>query len=88
MGCSLPQLAAAFPVAHPGVTSVIIGPRTMAQLEDLLEGVSVTLDDAALDRIDELVPPGTDLYRPNIWQPPVLSDPLLRRRPVADRAMA
>jgi aryl-alcohol dehydrogenase-like predicted oxidoreductase len=85
MGCSLPQLAVAFPVAHPGVTSVIIGPRTMEQLEDCLAGASVRLDDAVLDRIDELVPPGTDLYQPNIWHPPVLSDPLRRRRPLPDR---
>ena len=29
IGCSLPHLAVAFPIAHPAVTSVIIGPRTM-----------------------------------------------------------
>ena len=47
-------------VAHPGVTSAIIGPRTMDQLDDLLAGADVTLDDEILDRIDEIVPPGTD----------------------------
>jgi aryl-alcohol dehydrogenase-like predicted oxidoreductase len=85
VGCSLPQLAVAFPVAHPAVTSVIIGPRTMRQLEELLDGAAVALDDAALDRIDQIVPPGTDLYRAS-WRPPVLSDPLARRRPQADRS--
>jgi aryl-alcohol dehydrogenase-like predicted oxidoreductase len=88
IGCSLPQLAVAFPAAHPGVTSVIIGPRTMPQLEELLRGASVALSDEALDRIDEIVPPGTDLYGPNIWRSPALSDPVLRRRSLLDRAAA
>jgi aryl-alcohol dehydrogenase-like predicted oxidoreductase len=87
IGCSLPELAVAFPAAHPAVTSVIIGPRTMTQLEQLLKGASLALDDATLDRIDEIVPPGTNLYQPN-WQPPVLADPARRRRPPADRAGA
>ncbi|MEO3782831.1 aldo/keto reductase [Actinocorallia sp. B10E7] len=87
IGCSLPQLAVAFPAAHPAVTSVIIGPRTMDQLEDLLKGASLTLDDAVLDRIDEIVPPGTDLYRPDgAWLPPDLKDAARRRRPLAERA--
>ncbi len=51
IGCSLPKLAVAFPVAHPAVTSVIIGPQTMRQLDDLLNGASLTPDDTALDRI-------------------------------------
>jgi aryl-alcohol dehydrogenase-like predicted oxidoreductase len=88
IGCSLPELAVAFTVAHPGVTSVIIGPRTMPQLEGLLKGASLALDDAALDRIDDIVPPGTNLYQPNIWRPPVLSDAARRRRPLADRVAA
>ncbi|GII57773.1 aldo/keto reductase [Planotetraspora thailandica] len=87
IGCSLPQLAVAFPVAHPAVTSVIIGPRTMEQLESLLDGASLTLDDATLDRIDEIVPPGTDVYHPDgAWTHPALVDVALRRRPLADRA--
>jgi aryl-alcohol dehydrogenase-like predicted oxidoreductase len=89
IGCSLPQLAVAFTVAHPAVTSVIIGPRTMGQLEALLKGASVTLDDATLDRIDEIVPPGTNLYHPDGgWTPPVLTDASRRRRPLADRPAA
>ena len=47
----------AFVATHPAVTSVIIGPRTMEQLEGLLKGADLALDDAALDRIDEIVPP-------------------------------
>jgi aryl-alcohol dehydrogenase-like predicted oxidoreductase len=89
IGCSLPALAVAFTVAHPAVTSAIIGPRTMRQLEDLLKGASVTLDDATLDRIDEIVPPGTNLYQPDgAWRPLSMADPAQRRRPLADRAAA
>jgi aryl-alcohol dehydrogenase-like predicted oxidoreductase len=89
LGCSLPQLAVAFTVAHPAVTSAIIGPRTMEHLDGLLKGASLVLDDAVLDRIDEIVPPGTNLYHPDgAWRPPALSDAALRRRPPADRAAA
>nr|WP_262496125.1 hypothetical protein [Nonomuraea sp. SYSU D8015] len=84
----------AFPATHPAVTSVIIGPRTMEQVDATLKGASVTLDDATLDRIDEIVPPGTNLYQPDgAWRPPALADvdgpPPPPRRPlrrVTDRA--
>ncbi|MFD3487596.1 aldo/keto reductase [Streptomyces sp. NPDC058665] len=89
IGCTLPELSVAFAVAHPAVTSVIIGPRTMEQLDGLLAGASLTLDDATLDRIDEIVAPGTNVYHPDgAWTAPVLADPSLRRRPVAERAAA
>lgn len=89
VGCSLPELAIAFPLAHPAVTSVIIGPRTGEQLRDTLKGASVVLDDEALDRIDAIVPPGTDLCPPDgIWNPPALTTPALRRRPAESRAAA
>jgi aryl-alcohol dehydrogenase-like predicted oxidoreductase len=88
-GISLIHMALAFVVGHPAVTSAIIGPRTMDQLTDLLAGASVTLDDDALDRIDQIVPPGMTLNPADSgWQPPVLSDPGLktaRRRPPAAR---
>lgn len=61
IGISMSSLATAFVRAHPAVTSVILGPRTRAQLDDLLTGVDVALSDAVLDRIDELVAPGTEL---------------------------
>ncbi|QDQ09234.1 aldo/keto reductase [Streptomyces spectabilis] len=87
VGCTLPELAIAFPLAHPAVTSVIIGPRTVRQLHDTLKGASVVLDDAALDRIDEIVPPGTDVYHPDgAWTPPSLTTPALRRRPADSRS--
>src|SRR3954468_3228272 len=60
-GISMVELALAFVLEHPAVTSPIIGPRTMEQLEDQLGAADVRLDAAALDRIDELVPPGTNV---------------------------
>jgi aryl-alcohol dehydrogenase-like predicted oxidoreductase len=87
IGCSLPELAVAFPVAHPDVTSVITGPRTMDQLDTLLKGASLTLDDAILDRIDEIVPPGANLYKEHgPLVPASLADADQRRRALADRA--
>ena len=87
IGVSLPELAIAFPAAHPAVTSVIIGPRTMDQLTSALKAAEVTLQDATLDRIDEIVPPGTDVYRADgAWQPPSIAEASLRRRPVDERA--
>ena len=88
-GTSLTHLAVAFVISHPAVTSAIIGPRTMDQLTDLLEGADVTLDDAILDRIDQIVPPGVTLNAADAgWQPPALTDPRLRRRPPSDRSAA
>jgi diketogulonate reductase-like aldo/keto reductase len=83
------HLALAFAIAHPGVTSAIIGPRTMEQLDDLLAGADVTLTDEILDRIDEIVPPGTDVGTLDMaYQPPALRRPDLRRRPAGERAAA
>src|ERR687897_1858943 len=79
-GVSLTHLAMAFVVEHPAVTSAIIGPRTMDQLDDLLAGVAVRLDTDVLDRIDELVPPGTSISGADPWQPRALSRKE-RRRP-------
>ncbi|MET9292073.1 aldo/keto reductase [Streptomyces sp. NPDC003077] len=80
-GLPLPHLATAFVRSHPAVTSVIIGPRTMDQLDSLLDGAEVTLSEDMLDRIDEIVPPGTDLNKADAYYvPPALSDASLRRR--------
>lgn len=87
LGRTLPELAMAFPLAHPAVTSVIIGPRTMDQLESSLKGATLILDDATLDRIDEIVPPGVN-FEGGLVHAPALTDPTLRRRPLADRAAA
>ncbi|GES31514.1 aldo/keto reductase [Streptomyces angustmyceticus] len=80
-GLTLPHLATAFVRAHPAVTSVIIGPRTLDQLDSLLDGADVTLDADVLDRIDAIVPPGTDLNpADSYYQAPALADASLRRR--------
>jgi aryl-alcohol dehydrogenase-like predicted oxidoreductase len=79
-GISLTHLAMAFVIAHPAVTSAIIGPRTMEQVDDLLAGEDVRLDAGVLDRIDELVPPGTSISGADPWQPRALSR-RERRRP-------
>jgi aryl-alcohol dehydrogenase-like predicted oxidoreductase len=70
----------AWVLEHPAVTSAIIGPRTMDQLTDLLAGADARLDDDVLDRIDELVPPGTTVNPADAgWSPPGHS-PKARRR--------
>jgi len=56
--CTMSQLALAWCVQQPGVTSPIIGPRTMDQLEDNLEALNVTLTEQDYAAIDALVPPG------------------------------
>ncbi|MDQ3721662.1 MAG: aldo/keto reductase [Actinomycetota bacterium] len=60
-GISLIDMALAFVIRHPAVTAAIIGPRTMEQLESQLGAADVVLDDALLDRIDEIVAPGTNV---------------------------
>jgi len=89
-GLPLTHLAIAFAIAHPGVTSAILGPRTMEQLDDLLAGVDVTLTDDLLDQIDEIVPPGTNVGAPDssAYLPPALLQPALRRRPEPQRSAA
>lgn len=88
-GMPLTHLATAFAVAHPAVTSAIVGPRTMAHLDDLLAGAEVQLPDDVLDRIDEVVPPGTDTGTlDQAYRPPAVELPALRRRPTPDRAAA
>lgn len=79
-GLPLTHLAMGFTLAHPAVTSVIIGPRTLEQLEGLLKCADVRLDGATLDAIDSVVPPGStvdDLDRG--WEPPWM-EPGERRR--------
>jgi aryl-alcohol dehydrogenase (NADP+) len=89
-GMSLMHMALAFVVAHPALTSAIIGPRTPEQLEGLLAGAEVVLDDALLDRIDAIVPPGTDVapLEGAAYVPPALEQVALRRRPMGERAAA
>jgi aryl-alcohol dehydrogenase-like predicted oxidoreductase len=80
-GISLIHLAIAFVLRHPAVTAAIIGPRTMEHLESQLGAADVKLDTAILDRIDEIVPPGTNVNPADAgWTPPEIADSRLRRR--------
>jgi aryl-alcohol dehydrogenase-like predicted oxidoreductase len=73
-------LAIDFALNHPAVTAAIIGPRTMEQLESQLPAANVVLDQVLLDRIDELVPLGTNLNPADGgWANPALQ-PAARRR--------
>ena len=89
-GLPMTHLAMAFAIAHPGVTSAIIGPRTHEQLDDLLASVEVKLSDDILDRIDEIVAPGTDIGAPDqsAYLPPAIARSALRRRPIEERSVA
>ncbi|WP_328535983.1 aldo/keto reductase [Streptomyces sp. NBC_00344] len=80
-GLTLVQLALAFVLEHPAITSAIIGPRTHGQLETQLGADKITLSRDVLDRIDEIVAPGTNLSaRDAGYTPDVLNDARLRRR--------
>jgi aryl-alcohol dehydrogenase (NADP+) len=78
-GISLTHLALAFATTHPGVTSVILGARTVEQLTDQLAAAEVRLD-------DEIVAPGATLNPADIdYRRPALTDSEQRRRPARHR---
>ena len=79
-GLSMIELAIAFVVNHPAVTSAIIGPRTMEQLDSQLPAADVALDAAVLDRIDEIVRPSVNLNPADTSYGDQALDPALRRR--------
>ncbi|MFS0703677.1 aldo/keto reductase [Cellulomonas sp. 179-A 9B4 NHS] len=80
-GLTLVQLALGFVLAHPAVTSAIIGPRTPEHLDAALAALDVRLTADVLDEIDRIVPPGTTFNPADEgWQPPALADASLRRR--------
>jgi aryl-alcohol dehydrogenase-like predicted oxidoreductase len=79
-GMTLIEVAIAFVLRHPAVTSAIIGPRTMEQLESQLPAANIELSDDLLDRIDQIVPPGTNINPADSgWANPALG-PAARRR--------
>src|SRR3954449_1548430 len=79
-GVSMIELAIAFVVNHPAVTSAIIGPRTMEQLDGQLPAADVVLDAATLDRIDEIIRPGVNLNPADTSYGEQVLEPALRRR--------
>jgi aryl-alcohol dehydrogenase-like predicted oxidoreductase len=79
-GMSLVHMAVAFVIRHPAVTAAIIGPRTMEQLDSQLGAADVRLDDALLDRIDEIVAPGATINPTDAgWTNPALAVAARRR---------
>ncbi len=81
-GLSLPHLAVAWVINNPAVTAAIIGPRTMEQLTSQLGAADVSLSADVLDRIDEIVPPGTNpSWADAGYAPPMVADARQRRRP-------
>ena len=80
LGVSLVWLAIAFVLRHPAVSSAIIGPRTMEQLESQLDAASLELSDETLDRIDEIVPPGINVNPDDAGFQNYWLDPARRRR--------
>jgi aryl-alcohol dehydrogenase-like predicted oxidoreductase len=80
-GMSLIHLALAFVLEHPAVTSAIIGPRTMEHLESQIGAVDVDLPDDVLDRIDQIVKPGTNFsFADAGYEPPAIARAAKRRR--------
>ena len=77
---SMIELAIAFAVNHPAVTSAIVGPRTMQQLDSQMPAADVVLDPATLDRIDEIVQPGVNLNPADTSYGELVLQPALRRR--------
>jgi aryl-alcohol dehydrogenase-like predicted oxidoreductase len=79
-GISLIHLSLAFVIRHPAVTAAIIGPRTLEQLESQLGAAEVHLDSDVLDRIDEIVAPGTTVNPTDAgWSNPALEAAARRR---------
>jgi len=80
-GMSLVHLALAFVMQHPAVTAPILGPRTMAQLDSQLGAADVHLSTDILDRIDQIVAPGSTIADDgNTYLTDALTNPFLRRR--------
>ncbi len=83
-GMPLVHLALAFVLNHPAVTSAIIGPRTMEQLESQLPATAIQLDPSVLNRIDEIVPPGSNVHPAEFGlENPALATAALRRTAAA-----
>ena len=62
-GCTPSQFALAWCAQQPGITSPIVGVRTMEQLEDNLGAIDVQVTDEERERIDEVTPPGGVITR-------------------------
>jgi aryl-alcohol dehydrogenase-like predicted oxidoreductase len=83
-GMSLIEMSLAFVTSHPAVSAAIIGPRTREHLDSQLPALErPVLPGELLDRIDEVVTPGTNVNQADTgWDPPWLTDSSARRRPI------
>ncbi|WDF83225.1 aldo/keto reductase [Lacticaseibacillus pabuli] len=62
------NVALAWLLHNPAITAPIIGPRTVAQLEDAVRAVDISLDDATMKRLDEIFPgPGGSAPEAYAW---------------------
>jgi aryl-alcohol dehydrogenase-like predicted oxidoreductase len=82
------SMALAFTLAHPAVTSCLIGPRTPDQLDAILAHADTELDEETLDAIDAIVLPGTVVNPADLgWDLPWMTSSA-RRRQAADGSSA
>jgi 1-deoxyxylulose-5-phosphate synthase len=69
-GITTAQMALLWCMLQPGVTSPIVGPRTMKHIESFIPVMDMTLSDDELQKFDELVHPGNavaDFHNSNSW---------------------
>jgi len=68
LGVKPADLALAWLLANPAVTSPIVGPRTMEQLEGAMQALEIRLDEPSLKRLDEIWPgPGGEAPEAYAW---------------------
>jgi aryl-alcohol dehydrogenase-like predicted oxidoreductase len=80
-GMPLVHLALAWVLQHPAITAAIVGPRTMDHLTSQLGALDVELSEDVLNRIDEIVPPGTNVNAADAgYVPPAVASAWRRRR--------
>jgi aryl-alcohol dehydrogenase-like predicted oxidoreductase len=79
-GLHLAELAVAFTLAHPAVSTALVGPRTVEQLAALLAAADVRISDEVLDRIDSIVAPGLDVDPADVVRVDAALEPARRRR--------
>lgn len=68
LGASPANVALAWLLANPVVTAPIIGPRTLAQLDEAAEALAIALDTDAMAALDEIWPgPGGEAPEAYAW---------------------
>jgi len=80
-GISLVELSIIWTLEHPAVTSSIIGPRNIEQLQGQLQAADIRLCEETLDAIDAIAAPGVTMNSADMGYDPPSLDPGNRRRP-------